>query len=158
MNNTSIIYILYTLCFAVSLVGQQIIKPDLLSTAFTHQVTNGYTFHGSLGELAVTDLNQNSRVSQGFYQGNVSEVSLSLNYNQTDIKIFPNPASQYIVISKDHNEFDLDLLSIEGKVVKHIGKVEDGQFIDIKDLEVGVYLLHVNTDNRKYLIKKIIKI
>ena len=78
---------------------------------------------------------------------NVGEVwNQSLGFNNSELQslsVYPNPTDGRLYI-KTSDLVDIELLSIEGKVLKHYNKVES--YIDI-DLASGLYLLKITQEN-----------
>lgn len=71
------------------------------------------------------------------------------------IKIYPNPATEYIVISLEH-DFAYELFEMSGKRL-NFGFFNKGlNSLDVSELTRGIYLLKFKFDNST-LIKKIIK-
>lgn len=83
---------------------------------------------------------------------NLSDESFSLN----QIKIFPNPTSDFISVSGLTDEFEYDVFNIQGKVLSN-GKIDSiNNQIDLSSLSNGIYIIRVgNGDN--FITKKIIK-
>jgi len=78
---------------------------------------------------------------------NVGEVwNQSLGFNKSELQslsVYPNPTDGRLYL-KTSNLVDIELLSIEGKVLKRYNNVEG--YIDI-DLTSGLYLLKINQEN-----------
>ncbi|HHH54550.1 MAG TPA: T9SS type A sorting domain-containing protein [Bacteroidetes bacterium] len=80
-----------------------------------------------------------------------------LNSNDIMLKIFPNPASEFIkvkFINTGFNKIEIEVLNILGKKVKSFSCFEDGseisQFeIEISDLNKGIYVLKMKSDNKE---------
>ena len=77
--------------------------------------------------------------------------------NTEDLLIFPNPAKNYIQVyaaRDDHYKFkNFQILTIDGKIIKE-GRLESER-IDISDLNKGLFLLSIKTDERIFT-KKIV--
>jgi N-acetylneuraminic acid mutarotase len=76
--------------------------------------------------------------------------------NKDDLLFFPNPAKKYIQIRASDHQFKIkkfQIFTIDGKIVKE-GRLESEQ-INISDLNKGVFLLNIKTDER-IIIKKIV--
>lgn len=71
------------------------------------------------------------------------------------INIFPNPATDEIKIEISQKS-DIEILNIEGKIMKTINKTDTRSTTDLKNLSSGVYLIKITTD-KGVLIRKIIK-
>jgi hypothetical protein len=65
--------------------------------------------------------------------------------NTSKTEIYPNPASDYIkVVIPFEESTTLNILSIEGKILKTLPLVSKNNVINIKDLSVGVYLMELS--------------
>ena len=71
-----------------------------------------------------------------------------------DIKIYPNPCSEYITVSTDNKIDKITILNSNGQQVKTLQP--DQNIINVSDLKCGVYLIHLKSGNLD-LIKKVIK-
>jgi len=62
------------------------------------------------------------------------------------LKVFPNPASEFLNINLDSDEFNiqaLNLVSIDGKNMRSINVDKNRNVLDISTINTGVYLLQV---------------
>jgi len=62
--------------------------------------------------------------------------------NTQEIKIYPNPAKEYLHIPQSNKFFDYELFTIHGKIISK-GKIKS-QFLNVTNLEKGVYLIKIN--------------
>lgn len=67
---------------------------------------------------------------------------------------YPNPASESIVVSE---KGELKIFTIRGELVRTYSITEEGQSIDIADLETGIYLIETNTDYNYTIRNKLMK-
>jgi len=79
---------------------------------------------------------------------------------QLNIQIFPNPANGILYIKYNNDKINgkdihINMFSISGSKVKSEFQLDNK--VDIKDLDEGIYLIKVNTNERS-LIKKIVVI
>lgn len=66
----------------------------------------------------------------------------------TDIEIFPNPATNSINISVyDAQDFDVEIISVDGKSLKEINHISNNNSINISDLDAGYYIIRINSGN-----------
>lgn len=77
----------------------------------------------------------------------VDETSLSA------VSISPNPASDFLNITCE-NMKSIEILSLEGKIIKNTMVSGDKTQIDISDLNSGVYICRINGDKIWKIIKK----
>jgi gingipain R len=104
--------------------------------------------------LLVTATKQNYATYQGNIQ--VGNGALSLNENQLEFVVYPNPASdQFTVKGANLLNTEISIVSFTGQVVKTIVATENNAVqIDVNDLANGSYLLQMKS-NEGVTIKKI---
>ena len=89
----------------------------------------------------------------------ITTTSLGTNENSisTQIKVYPNPASKKVFIEgvKDKNT-TVEIISFEGRKVLELGKIENGNSVNISGIPAGVYFINLNSGNEKSYSKKII--
>ncbi|MCB0382486.1 MAG: endonuclease [Psychroserpens sp.] len=86
--------------------------------------------------------------------GDVWDQSLSVSdFDTTEIKVVPNPTSNRIYISGIQNKTKIEVLSIEGRLVKTFNLQSDS-YLDL-ELPNGIYLLNLYS-NQRQVVKKII--
>ena len=74
------------------------------------------------------------------------------------IKIFPNPAQEHITLSLPKNErWNISIYSATGILVYSLQGCIDQKTIDISELETGIYICQVSSDNAVVIGKRIIK-
>ncbi len=79
--------------------------------------------------------------------------SLSITDNtELNVAVFPNPTTGRVYFSGLNSKADVEVYSIEGKLLKQYQSVED--YIDL-DVTSGLYLIKLTSDNRS-VIKKVI--
>ncbi len=69
-------------------------------------------------------------------------------------RVFPNPASESIVIENLKTNSAIELLDSSGKSIKTISVKYSGEEIDIKNLNPGIYYLKVDGQPLQKIIKK----
>ena len=82
--------------------------------------------------------------------------TVSINNLSKNINIYPNPAQDFITINVPTNS-RIDILDISGKVL--ISKIisNDNQRINIKELNSGIYLMNINSNNNTFKTKFVVK-
>ena len=79
--------------------------------------------------------------------------STSIKAEESDIKVYPNPTQNHIIITNIKESTSVYIISVTGKILKReIGK----SIINIEYLTNGVYLIKVN-DSGNVLVKTIVK-
>lgn len=88
-----------------------------------------------------------------YLQGEATNVLGTKEMTVTDVKIYPNPASEFIKISGTKKVVEAEIYSMEGRLVKSFKGGES----DIRELQTGAYLLKVTFEDRTSMKHKIIK-
>jgi len=79
--------------------------------------------------------------------------STSIKAEESDIKVYPNPTQNHIIITNIKESTSVYIISVTGKILKReIGK----SIINIEYLPNGVYLIKVN-ESGNFLVKTIVK-
>ena len=89
--------------------------------------------------------------------GNTSADVADINQN---IVVYPNPASDMVWIKNTVNETieNVEILSVDGKLIKSLPVNNSISKIDINDLNTGIYLLKINQkDNLKVIRFSVVK-
>lgn len=117
------------------------------SKTFTPSVTGEYS-------VEVTDNNSCKNTSDPF---TVSSVGLlGSTTNQLNVKIFPNPANDYLVIDELPSHTKIQILTLEGKILYTKWNEQKSETIATKDWAPGIYLINLEVDNMKQLTKFLI--
>lgn len=105
-----------------------------------------------------------------YFEGAVASIfmvdDIQLSYTVTgvdydknqNINVYPNPAKNFIALNTEsiNNEFTkLEIISIDGKLMKVLDYYSPNESIDISDLHVGMYILKIST-KKEVISKKII--
>ena len=112
----------------------------------------------TLGEIVVeTHTNSTTVLTQGFHQG-VLKVSTNVENTEINLKVYPNPTTNFIIIELEKNvNAELLVYDINGKIViKDKLNEEQKKQLDFSFLNQGNYLLHINIADKKsvYQINK----
>ena len=100
----------------------------------------------------VSDSNGCYATSSPFYFG----VSSILDFNNTELTIYPNPSPDFISIIYHSMIENVEIYNINGKRIKSIRT--DGNTIDIKDLKIGTYYINILFKDNQFFKSKFIKI
>jgi len=86
--------------------------------------------------------------------GNVNLVKNNeLITDEVKFKIYPNPAQNYINIQFDENEYaqkDIRIIDMSGRIIKTAELYSDMETIDISEIQKGLYILEIRTQNKVY--------
>lgn len=77
------------------------------------------------------------------------------NITEKDVKIYPNPAKDNIII-EGATKGTLEILNSQGQIIKHLNISDNKTSIDISKLTIGVYSLKIIT-KQGIIIKKLLK-
>ncbi|MCR9171505.1 MAG: fasciclin domain-containing protein [bacterium] len=69
----------------------------------------------------------------------------SLDENTIDVNLYPNPATEFITVAADKEIETIQVVSMNGAVLKTINATGEKMNINVSDLASGQYLLVVNT-------------
>lgn len=118
-------------------------------------ITDGFGRRVHSDIITITVINGNATVSRNSYADSTDAKNTN---NQNDINkiisIYPNPAENTISIITQYKLLNITILDIQGRIVKIFADVNDE--IDITDVQKGLYILKIDTDNGT-AIEKIIK-
>jgi hypothetical protein len=73
------------------------------------------------------------------------------------VTLYPNPASQEFIVSGLDTESMVEIVSIDGQVLKRQDSVTDHSRIDISEFKVGLYLVRINNRLQGMIYRKVIK-
>jgi len=78
------------------------------------------------------------------------------NSKNLDLKIYPNPTSEYVAIYGLKNEGTFQIFNLNGKAITSISPISNGQEVSLSKLTTGVYLIKIATSDGNHS-QKIIK-
>ena len=131
--------------------------PRIVSPAGTTYQGNAMQIDWTLGELAITTIENSSRqITQGFHQANYTITSVDESLQEIGVvAVYPNPTSERLEIEMtfDQNRHArIRLMDLNGRPIwilesngKHIEREED-----LSNLPDGTYLLHLLIDGNQY--------
>jgi hypothetical protein len=86
------------------------------------------------------------------YQPAASASFAKLNKNK--IKVYPNPAREYFMISDlDSDSQDAVLTALTGQVVKTFESLSNGQKLDVSDVPAGIYFVQISGKSERLVIR-----
>ncbi|HBG69878.1 MAG: hypothetical protein A2W93_14795 [Bacteroidetes bacterium GWF2_43_63] len=71
----------------------------------------------------------------------------SLNENSVRSSVFPNPASEFVVVDANANISIIEVVNINGQVVASQSVNDSHAVVNVKNLSAGTYILNIVTDN-----------
>jgi hypothetical protein len=76
--------------------------------------------------------------------------------NTSKTEVYPNPASDYIkVVAPIIENTTLNIISLEGKIIKTMPLISNQTLVSVKDLNSGVYMIEIEKKDSKEVIKLI---
>lgn len=72
--------------------------------------------------------------------------------NKNNLKLYPNPSTNYIRIKSDAKSLDVKIYNIDGKLVV-LGTYKSDEDINVSKLNAGVYLVQANGVTVKFIKK-----
>jgi hypothetical protein len=72
----------------------------------------------------------------------------------SEIQVYPNPASDFIkVIVPISENTTLNILSLEGKIIKTMPLISNQTVISVKELTAGIYFIEIKGNHNNFLLK-----
>ena len=132
-------------------VGNEFVVSDY-ETIDVNYITYGYSGDASITIKATNRNNSNDTAILSFdtqlYAGIKDRI-----INNSQIKIFPNPATDILNISiSDNSEKTIQVVDMTGKTLKQT-KANNFNIINISDLERGVYFIKAGNNYSKFIKK-----
>lgn len=136
--------------------GIPVISVELQDSNAAYLITDAENIPGTskievLAEDGITSLT---------YNVNFSLKSAIASISADNIKVYPNPANDYIYIKNTHKDFQtqqVQLFDLLGKQLLSQNVNESIHRLEISSLPKGIYILKVNTHNETILTMKIVK-
>ena len=120
-------------------------------------------FRGYLDDLIIDSKSYTSAEAKSAYMQwknnftNMTNTSSTLDVStveKSELKIYPNPFTDFISINQNDELEFVELYSITGNLVK---KTQNTKQIDVRDLPSGIYILKATTKKGTFISKKIMK-
>ena len=151
-------FIIILLLCALHVQGQQ----QVVSSAGNFHANTSGSVSWTLGELAVETLTTAGNIlTQGFQQSRLTVTGIGdIPLLDFEILVFPNPASDHLIISTDkeqHENLYYQLYDLSGKIVLQDRIRETETTIPVNHLKSAVYLLRIIEGNRQVRSFKVVK-
>ena len=126
--------------------GMPLVPCHMLRQQYLPGVNKGVIYVGTHGRGIFKSSNTSS----------VFDLTNDESDNVNILSIYPNPAESFITLelSSDINVYDVSIIDLMGKEVYNSNSLTSMR-IDISDLEIGSYIIVVNSDSGKKLGKLI---
>jgi len=74
--------------------------------------------------------------------------------NDLKIAVYPNPAQDWLYVqSEKEGRMQGEILDLQGRVIRLLPSVKNGQRIDVSAFPAGSYVLKIVVDNQIYALK-----
>lgn len=128
------------------------------SGMFPSGTVNGKLIYVGFPLESIYDVAKRNNLFDNCWTFFFSNLATSINdIKENSFTIFPNPTKGTIRISSKDEILEIEILNIQGQVVKSKIGTSTSESIDISELNEGIYFLRFKT-NEKYFTQKIIKI
>jgi hypothetical protein len=98
----------------------------------------------------IDKIGSNNIATQGFLQAELWYITAIENPNAINIKVYPNPFSEYFNLDLPQNgKFDIQLVDILGEKALSINNVSGLQHVDLGKLTSKEYFLIIKKENSK---------
>jgi hypothetical protein len=108
----------------------------------------GGTTYSNNGDISG---NHNTTSADGFLTKLTADNLATENFENKDIKYYPNPMQNVLHIDYD-NKFSRKITDLAGKILMNVNTKD----IDVSSLSAGIYLLDIVSDDKHY-VSKIVK-
>ncbi len=134
-------------------------------------VTSGYTYLWNTGETTNTIFVYGDSLGVGTYNywvkatgsngcittdSTIINISWGLGFNDNDItkvNIYPNPTTNYLIISTNFDYFKYQLIDINGNIIKNCIINSNVAKIDFTQYKKGTYFIKITNNNKTYINK-----
>ena len=147
----------------ITLMGNFGMSLNTIMPNFQHTGTWYEFFTGN--ELSVTDLNANLLLNPGEFRLYSDQklpafkdlaTSVSVSLSTYGLHVYPNPVTDKLQIESSITINEIELFSIDGKVVYQSNPATNNISLSLNNLKTGIYFLRVQT-NSQLFTEKIVK-
>lgn len=115
-----------------------------------------YTYTLSTAYIATVSVSNACAIKEYTVAVNIT-TGFEMHKVELTVDIYPNPTSGEVMIkSKENNEFDVSIISADGRIVFKQDKLKNNQKIELNNLSKGIYFVKITTTDNQTLIKKLI--
>lgn len=159
MNKLSHLSITILLLIIIQVSGHaQSISRSVIASGGTEQYSiSNYSIESTFGEMIIEDFDGPYLLTQGFQQGDLSEVSFPETPDIT-ATVFPNPFDEMLDITvRLDAEIEMRVYNILGQMVYAVIPDTENFTIPTTDWGTGVYLVNFTAGGKRLYVEKVIK-
>ena len=127
---------------------------DLMTTV--SGVPDGYYYLGVIADINndVTEMDKSNNTNYTYF----GYVSIPEFYINNDIKLYPNPVSDKLIIEFDNQNisYNLEIINTTGQVILNKKITNSVEQVDLSGQSAGVYFVKLQSENNT-IVKKVIK-
>ena len=80
-------------------------------------------------------------------------VSINETKSSSNIILYPNPSTNFIVVDGLKNDNFIEVINLQGQVVKNLNVSNTKTTLDVSELPKGIYFIRINSDEELYVTK-----
>lgn len=131
-----------------------ILKPDSSFNLGLYIVPNGAAGRGSFQLILALANNPNVPIDTVTFNTSVNFTTSTHDIAKADIKIFPNPATEYFELTDNSNVDRIVLYNLLGREVRSYRAISNGEHYNLNSLPDGLYLVSL-VENKKGIVKTV---
>jgi hypothetical protein len=128
-------------------------KEHVIASAGTNLSEANVKLSFTLGETFTPTLKMSeTKITQGFQQPHQQPLSSASTHNNFNLKVYPNPTTDFIVIENPENKEGayFYLYNESGQILQSAGMQGNFQKLDLTGLPAGNYLLQTTYQNQSF--------
>ena len=147
-------YFIILLLFPIMIHAQDVHQNVIGNSGDYYQNTQG-SLTWTLGELMTqTFKNGDNTLTQGFNQSNLTVTSISKADFDFNIKVYPNPVTDILIIESDSQSLKYYLYNLIGEIIS-VGSLNNNrEIVDFTSLPSGIYILQIGDVKTHKIIKQ----
>jgi len=146
--------LLLLLIFTQTAISQELLKSNFSS--FSQLLPNNDTLLITSSQ-SINTFNNNESVLNGYFPLFYSTLNLTEN-NINYLNVFPNPFNSIVYINSSINKnnfYTIKITNLQGKIVYQSNEFLN--YINLSEIEAGVYFISIQTNDDSIITKKIVK-
>lgn len=131
-----------------------ILKPDSSFNIGLYLVPNGVGGKGTFQLIFAQTNAPNTPIDTVTFNMSVNATTATNDIAKSDIRVFPNPASNYFEVSNSNNLDRIMIYNLLGREVRSFRSISNGEQYNLDGLPDGLYLVSL-LENKKGVVKTI---